>query len=157
MFKQKGFWLAIGTTSIVCAVAAGQQAKWASQGDDTAKAMIRMERQWAEADCDGNLSAESTLADDFEGTTPDNRRYTKTEEVQETKRSKHQSRECRLGEVRVHFFGENVAVLYGSESRVEKGTGGKEENRVLIWTDTWLKRNGKWQVIAAQDNWAQKK
>jgi uncharacterized protein DUF4440 len=134
-----------------------QQAKWSSQDDETAKAMIRMERQWAEADCDGNLSAESTLADDFEGTAPDNSRYTKAEQVQETKSSKHQSRESRLGEVRVHFFGENVAVLYGSESRVEKGKDGKEVPRRLVWTDTWLKRNGKWQVVAAQDNWTEKK
>ena len=119
--------------------------------------MIRMERQWAEADCDGNLSAEITLADDFEGTAPDNSRYTKSEEVQETKSSKHRSRECRLGEVRVHFFGENVAVLYGSESRIEKDKNGKERTRSLIWTDTWLKRNGKWQIIAAQDNWAESK
>jgi hypothetical protein len=125
MFKHVGFWVAIGTTSIVCAVAAGQQAKWASQDDETAKAMIRMERQWAEADCDGNLSAESMLADDFEGTTPGNRRYTKTEEVQETKSSKHQSRECRLGEVRVHFFGENVAMPYGSEAASRMTKTGK--------------------------------
>jgi len=157
MFKRVGLWVAIGTTSIVCSVAVGQRAKWASQDDETAKAMIRMERQWAEADCDGNLSAETTLADDFEGTAPDNSRYTKAKEVQETKSGKHQSRECRLGEVRVHFFGENVAVLYGSEGRIEKDKDGRERTRSLIWTDTWLKRNGKWQIIAAQDNWAESK
>lgn len=22
----------------------------------------------------------------------------------------------------------------------------------LAWTDTWLKRKGKWQIVAAQDN-----
>ena len=157
MIKRVGLLVAIGAASIVCAVAVRQQARWASQDDETAKAMIRMERQWAEADCDGNLSAETTLADDFEGTAPDNSRYTKSEDVQETKSSKHQSRECRLGEVRVHFFGENVAVLYGSESRVEKGKDGNDAPRKLVWTDTWLKRNGKWQIIAAQDNWAESK
>lgn len=157
MIKHVGLWVVIAATSIGCAVAVGQQAKWASQDDETAKVMIRMERQWAEADCDGNLSAETTLAVDFEGTAPDNSRYTKAKEVQETKSSKRQSRECRLGEVRVHFFGENVAVLYGSESRVEKAKDGKDVPRGLIWTDTWLKRNGKWEIIAAQDNWAESK
>jgi len=57
----------------------------------------------------------------------------------------------------VHFFGEDLAVLYGSESRVEKDKKGTEPTRSLIWTDTWLKRDGKWQVIAAQDNWAESK
>jgi hypothetical protein len=59
--------------------------------------------------------------------------------------------------VKVHYLGENLAVLYGTESRIEKDKDGKERMRSLIWTDTWLKRNGKWQVIAAQDNWAESK
>jgi hypothetical protein len=134
-----------------------QQAKWSSQDDETAKAMIRMERQWAEADCNGNLSAESTLADDFEGTAPHNSRYTKAEQVQETKSSKHQSRESRLGEVRVHFFGENVAVLYGSESRVEKAKTGKRCASTPGLDGYLAETKWKWQVVAAQDNWAEKK
>jgi hypothetical protein len=46
-------------------------------------------------------------------------------------------------------------VLYGSESRVGKDNKGMERTPSLIWTDTWLKRDGKWQVTAAQDNWAE--
>jgi hypothetical protein len=53
--------------------------------------------------------------------------------------------------------GKLKAVLYGSESRVEKDDNGMEHTRSLIWTDTWLKRDGKRQVIAAQDNWAESK
>jgi uncharacterized protein DUF4440 len=157
MTRHLGIWLAIGALSIVGAVAAGQQARWAGPDDETAKAMISMERKWAEADCDGNLSAETTLADDFEGTAPDGKRYAKSDDIQGAKTAKERSLECRLGEVKVHYFGETVAVLYGSESRVEKGKDGKDHTLGLIWTDTWLKRNGKWQIIAAQDNWAEKK
>jgi hypothetical protein len=156
MFKRLGLWIALGTTLLLAAAAAGQQAKWAARNDETAKSLIHMERQWAEADCDRNLSAQTTLADDFEGTAPSGNRYTKSEDLQGTKTSKREARECRLGNVRVHFFGENLAVLYGSESRVEKDDKG-ERTRSLIWTDTWLKRDGKWQVIAAQDNWAESK
>ena len=32
-----------------------------------------------------------------------------------------------------------------------KDSNGKETKRCLIWTDTWLKRAGKWQIMAAQD------
>jgi hypothetical protein len=32
-----------------------------------------------------------------------------------------------------------------------KDKEGKETKRCLIWTDTWLKRAGKWQIVAAQD------
>jgi hypothetical protein len=41
--------------------------------------------------------------------------------------------------------------VYGSESSVRKAKDGTEQIRCLIWTDTWLKRNGTWQIIAAQD------
>jgi Domain of unknown function (DUF4440) len=79
------------------------------------------------------------------------------QEIQDTKDSKHTDRECRLGEVNVHFFGDNLAVLYGSESRIGKDADGTERIKTLIWTDTWLKRNGQWQIVAAQDNWAKAK
>ncbi len=157
MSKHVGISVAIGALTIVGVVTAEQQAKWAATNDATAKALILMERRWAEADCDGNLSAETTLADDFEGTAPDGKRYAKSDDIQGTKTARERSRECRLGEVKVHYFGENLALLYGSESRVEKGKDGKDHTLSLIWTDTWLKRDGKWQVIAAQDNWAEGK
>jgi len=48
-------------------------------------------------------------------------------------------------------------MIYGSETSVRKAKDGKEFERTLIWTDTWLKRNGKWQIIAVQDMIAPKK
>ena len=56
-----------------------------------------------------------------------------------------------LGEVKVRFFGDSIAMAYGAESAVSKAKDGKETKRCLIWTDTWLKRAGKWQIVAAQD------
>jgi hypothetical protein len=134
--------------AIMTAVAAyGQPARWASADDETAKFMIDAEQQWAEADCNHNKIAEKILADDFQGTSPEATRYTKSEEVtgDESKTSRH----CRLIDAKVRFFGDGLALVYGSESSLRKGKGGV--GRCLIWTDTWLKRNGKWQVIAAQD------
>ena len=48
-------------------------------------------------------------------------------------------------------FGDNVAVVYGSESSVAVLPDSKSERRCLVWTDTWLKRKGRWQIIAVQD------
>jgi hypothetical protein len=52
--------------------------------------------------------------------------------------------------VKIRFFGDNLAIAYGSESRV-KTKDGKDSVETLIWTDTWLKRDGRWQIIAAED------
>lgn len=61
-------------------------------------------------------------------------------------------RDCKLGSVKVHFVTDNVAILYGSESRIVKSGNGKEAPRYQAWTDTWITREGKWQVVAARDN-----
>jgi Domain of unknown function (DUF4440) len=138
--------------AITTAVAAhGQQGRWASANDQTAKFMIDAERQWAEAACTHNKIAETILADDFQGTSPETTRYTKAEEVADSADVSKTSRDCRLLDAKVRFFGESLALVYGSESAVRKEKDGVEKSRCLIWTDTWLKRNGKWQIIAAQD------
>jgi len=61
------------------------------------------------------------------------------------------ARDCRLIDAKVRFFGDDLALVYGSESSVRKAKDGAERARCLTWTDTWLKRNGNWQIIAAQD------
>ncbi len=157
MLKRWAMWIAVGTILVVGVAASAQQGRWAAQDDETAQSLINMERRWAEADCDGNLALQTILADDFQGTAPDGSRYSKSQDIQDTKTSKHQSHDCRLGETKVHFFGDNLAVIYGTESGIQKESDGSERSRSLIWTDTWLKRNGHWQIIAAQDNWAPSK
>ena len=126
--------------------ATAQTSRWASADDKTAEWMITQERRWAEAACDGNAVAQTLLADDFQGTSPSGKRYSKPEEISE----KPSARDCKLGEVKIRFFGDNLALAFGTESRV-KTKDGKDSVETLIWTDTWLKRNGRWQVIAAED------
>lgn len=150
MRRRLGISTIVAATLIIGIVASAQQRKWAAPGDDTAQSLINMERRWAEAQCDGNLAAQTILADDFQGTAPDGKRYTKLEDIQDTK-TKHDAHDCRLGDTKVHFFGANLAVIYGTESRIQKESDGTDRKRTLVWTDTWLKRNGHWQVIAAQD------
>jgi hypothetical protein len=129
----------------------GQQGQWAEADNPTAKFMIDAERQWAEAACSHNKIAQKILAEDFQGTSPEGQRYTKSEEVSDTADSSKSARDCRLIDAKVRFFGDSLATAYGSESSVGKDKDGTERSRCLIWTDTWFKRNGNWQIIAAQD------
>jgi hypothetical protein len=133
------------------ASAYGQQGQWAAADNPTAKFMIDAERQWAEAACTHNKIAEKILAEDFQGTSPEGRRYTKSEEVSDTADKSKSARDCRLIDAKVRFFGDRLAMVYGSESSVRREKDATEHSRCLIWTDTWLKRNGHWQIIAAQD------
>ena len=85
MLRQLGTWIMLGLPLSIALAPGAQQGKWTTQGDESAQSLINMERQWAEADCDGNLSIQTTLADDFQGTAPDGTRYTKEQEIQDTK------------------------------------------------------------------------
>ena len=128
-----------------------QQSHWASADDKTAKYIIEMERKWAEGVCVDNGVVAGLLADDFQGTSTSGSRYTKADELRDEKNSRT-ARDCGLDETRVRFFGDSIAIVYGSEHAVGKDKSRPDAKVCQIWTDTWLKRNGKWQIVAAQDN-----
>jgi hypothetical protein len=91
------------------------------------------------------------LADDFQGTSTGGERFTKVNELKDEK-SQRSAHDCGLDETKVRFFGDNLALVYGSEHAVGKDKSQPNKKVCQIWTDTWLKRNDKWQIIASQDN-----
>src|SRR6476659_11154069 len=128
-----------------------QQSYWASADDKTAKYIIEMERKWAEGVCGDNGVIAGLLADDFQGTSTSGTRFNKADELKDEKgpRSAH---DCGLDEAKVHFFGDSLAVVYGHEHAVGKDKTRPDAKVCQVWTDTWLKRDGKWQIAASQDN-----
>jgi Domain of unknown function (DUF4440) len=152
MKRSKFITLAIAASALLALTPArAQQGRWADANDETAQWMIAKERLWAEQACTHNGIVKTLLADDFQGTSPAGARYSKSDSVKRAENSKSDSRDCRLNETKVHFFGGNVALVYGSESAVSKTSEGKDEKECLVWTDTWLKRDGTWQIVSAQD------
>jgi hypothetical protein len=128
-----------------------QQSRWAPADDETAKHMVELERKWAEGVCVDNGVVASLLADDFQGTSTNGARFTKSDELKDEKgvRTAH---DCGLDEARVRFFGDSVAVVYGSEHAVGKDKSQPNAKVCQVWTDTWLKRGETWQIIASHDN-----
>jgi len=143
--------LGVAITMMLLLPAFGQESHWATADDESAKYIIDMERKWAEGVCADNGVVAGLLADDFQGTSPQGARFTKADELKDEK-SVRTAHNCGLDEAKVRFFGDNAAIVYGSEHAV-----GKDESRpnikvCQVWTDTWLKRDGKWQIVASQDN-----
>jgi len=131
--------------------ALAQQSQWASADDPTAKYIIDMERKWAEGVCVDNGVVAGLLADDFEGTSTKGARFNKADELKDEK-SPRTAHDCGLDETKVRFFGDSVAVVYGNEHAIGKDTSQPNTKVCQVCTDTWLKRSGKWQIIASQDN-----
>jgi hypothetical protein len=72
--------------------------------------------------------------------------YDKTKMIADTKQGPKYFVSNHLEEVKIRFYG-NTAVAQGSEAWVRKD-GGKGR---LVWIDTWIPGNGKWQIVTAAD------
>jgi hypothetical protein len=141
----------LSLTVLIFNPAQAQESRWAAPGDATAKTLIDWERQWAEAACTHNGIEKTILVEDFQGTAPDGSRYSKQQALAQASSEKSKESGCKMYEVTVHFFGDSMAILYGSESALHTEADGRKHTVKLTWTDTWLKRNGTWQIVAAQD------
>jgi hypothetical protein len=137
--------------ALLTTAAQAQPSHWATPDDKTANFMIDMERKWAEGVCVNNGVVSDLLADDFQGTNTRGERYNKEDELRDEK-GPRSALSCGLDDARVRFFGEDVAIIYGSEHAIGKDKAHPDAKQCQIWTDTWLKRNGKWQIAAAQDD-----
>jgi ketosteroid isomerase-like protein len=114
---------------------------------ETERYILESERQWAESVASGDTSAiERILADDFVGVDPKGQLYNKSQMIADTRNAPKTFVSNRLNDVKVRFYG-STAVAQGSETW-EKRSG---ERGRFVWTDTWLRRNGRWQIVAAED------
>ena len=116
---------------------------------DVAKYIQDGARQWAESVATGKTdNLERIIADDFVGTDPQGRRYDKAKMLENTREAPKYFASNKIGPVKVRFFG-NTAIAQGEETWT-RHRGDPISGR-FIWTDTWMLRNGRWQIIAAQD------
>ena len=107
------------------------------------------ERQWAESVANGDVTViERILSDDFLGVDPEGNLYEKSKMVADTREAPKRFVSNHLNDVKVRFYGE-TAVAQGNESWVRR-SGSPLRGR-FVWTDTWIRRNGKWQIVAAED------
>jgi ketosteroid isomerase-like protein len=114
---------------------------------ETERYILQSERQWAESVASGDTSAvERILSDDFVGVDPKGQLYNKSQMIADTRNAPKTFVSNRLNDVKVRFYGA-TAIAQGSETW-EKRSG---ERGRFVWTDTWLQRNGRWQIVAAED------
>jgi hypothetical protein len=115
------------------------------------KMFVMREAEWAAQACTHKIVETDLLWDDFIGTDTKGGTYTKQQSIEKSKANSTRARDCRLLHTHVHFYSDDVAVVFGSETAVEPKPGGAEDRRCLYWTDTWLRRTGEWRIAAVQD------
>ena len=111
-----------------------EEGRWADANDATAQALIARERQWAEQTCTHTMVVDTLLADDFQGTSPDGVRYSRTDAINDAESDDVVARDCRLDAATVHFFGDATAVIMGMNG-LRPTWRRRDATRCLIWTD----------------------
>ena len=121
------------------------------QSEQKAREYIDLsERQWAESVATGDSSVvERILSDDFMWVYPDGNVLNKAQTVEDAKRGPGDFVSNHAGPINIRFFGD-VAVAQGSETWVRRNGDVTKAGR-FVWTDTWVKRHGQWQIVAAED------
>lgn len=95
-------------------------------------------------------SIEPMVADDYVGVTSKGKIENRRAMLRSIKGDKDTYTLTKNEKLDVRMYGKDVAVVVGTYR--EKGTGrdGQAFNRSYRFTDTWMDRNGKWQLIASQ-------
>lgn len=116
---------------------------------DLQKYIVDSERKWAESVVTGDTrTLERIIADDFLGVDPKGSQYNKKQMIAGTREAPKYFLSNHLNQIKVRFYGDTV-IAQGDESRVRRS--GEQRHGRFVWTDTWVKRNGRWQIVAAED------
>ena len=109
--------------------------------------LSKMEQDWVEALLKGDAAFQgSILADDYIGVAPDGRISSKAKSVDEVRTGAFKAESMSINGVKVRTFGDVAVVTYGQseKSRFQ----GKDTSGRTLWTDIFVKRNGRWQIAA---------
>ena len=114
------------------------------------EAVRKLERAWLDAYEQRDAKAmEAIVADDFIITFPQGRKQTKAQIVESMKKPAPpgRSEKFRTEETEARVFGDTVVLTGRVISETQRD--GKSSTGQMLYTDTYVRRNGAWQVVAS--------
>ena len=117
----------------------------------SAEQLIQMERDWSQADVKKDAAAlNRILAEDWNGIAFQGTVLTKPEVLRQVglHSDATATESSELGEMKIRIFG-NTALVSGTE--IERSEyKGKDSSGKYIWTDVFVRRNGRRQAVSSQ-------
>lgn len=134
---------------LVSCLSFGQAKK--SAGQNVVQEITALENAWNEAAQKHDVSwFEKYLADSYSGTDEDGKVSDKAMEIANVKNKLSKIEAISNENVKVQSYGD-TAVATGIT--VVKGTyKGKDNSGKYPWTDTWIKLNSRWQLVAGHNS-----
>ena len=109
--------------------------------------ILVVENQWKEAKRIGDTAVlERVFADEFTNTDENGKTYTKAEWIRVLAAGSPTLKSYTIEDAKIVSLGNNTATLtFNYSSRHTRGRGSRSRD-----TDTWVNRDGRWQVVASQ-------
>jgi ketosteroid isomerase-like protein len=116
--------------------------------EDVEGKITLLERDWVRAIVNKDAAAvEQLLASDFVGTSPTAHTFSRSGAIDELKSGKYVVDSMDLDEISVNPYGD-MAVAFTSQEEKSRYEG-KDTSGHYHFTDVWVKRDGRWQVVAS--------
>jgi len=110
--------------------------------------ITKLELNWALAIVNKDTAAlDRVLAKEFNGTSPTGYTYSREMAIADLKNGVYDVTMMDLDQVDVNVFG-NTAVAFTSQTEISK-YGDEDFSGHYHYTDVWIKKNGRWQVVAS--------
>lgn len=112
--------------------------------------LIQLERDWCNATVKKDAATLSRiLSDDHTSVTSRGATQTKADVLADLKDQTSSTDSCVDSNVKVRLYGD-AAVVTGLGTRAGTNKGIAFKNRQVLWTDTFVKKDGRWQSVATQ-------
>jgi ketosteroid isomerase-like protein len=113
------------------------------------KELMDVENHWAEATVKGDVQVlERLYADEYLAIDPAGATFTKAQDIANVKSGNFKLETFKLDELKVRLHGE-VAVVTGRNT-IKATYMGKDISGAYRFTDVFVKRGGRWQVLTTQ-------
>jgi hypothetical protein len=145
--------IAFAVCVVVFLFAVGAQAQTPAQTEveHATQELIKIETGWAEAEVKKDIAFfDPILADDYTYTDSEGNVNTKAQYIASKKSGEDVVTSAANDEIKVRIYGD-AAVVTGRWTGKET-TKGKDISGQSRWTDTFIKRNGRWQCVATHSS-----
>jgi ketosteroid isomerase-like protein len=146
--------IAVIVAILILAVSVLAQTPAQTKTESAEQELIKLENEWGNAWAKHDVAFfEQIEADDYTWTSPSGEVWTKPRDLAFVKSLKPGTGGIRsqvIAEMKVRVYGD-AAVVTGRDI-IKEMHEGKEISRQERWTDTWVKRAGRWQCVAGHSS-----
>ena len=118
-----------------------------TQSENPEQELIKLEKEWGEAEVRRDIAFfERILADEYMFTNPEGAVWTKAQYIANLKSGDLMVLSSVLDEIKVRVYGDSAVCFGRATGRAQ--LKGKDVSSQYRFTDTWVKRAGRWQCVA---------